>query len=119
VATDYRPYSLQGNGYWGYNYDDLGRLLNATLYQSNQPGATIDRIYSWVYAGRTVTAENPLVSYTTQISDVTGQLREVIDPLPTNGKSQGGITYYEYDAFGNLNKITDCNWCRFPLPVTT
>jgi RHS repeat-associated protein len=98
VATRYQPKSSGSNGHFAWTYDSLGRVLNEKLFQGS---GALDRTTIYEYAGRTTSITDPLIRVTEQVRDVTKRLRQVIDPTP------GGTTAYEYDAFGNLNKITD------------
>lgn len=98
VTRSYQPYSSASNGYWTLGYDPLNRLTQASLYQGN---GSLSKTASFGYQGRTGTFTDPLANVTTQITDVSGSLRQVRDPAP------GGTTYYTYDAFGNLNQIKD------------
>ncbi len=98
LATQHQPYSTSSNGYVTQAYDATGRVTAVTLYR---PGGVPDRTTSFSYAGRTVSVTDPLGRTTQRVSDVSGFIRRVIDPSP------GGTTAYDYDAFGNLNKITD------------
>ena len=93
-----RPTSGASNGYEMLEYDLLNRVKTQKLYQS---GGALDRTTIIGYAGRTVSVTNPLGHTRTQITDVAGRLRRVIDPSP------GGTTKYDYDSFGNLNRIED------------
>jgi RHS repeat-associated protein len=95
---EYQPVSSGTNGYYTYGYDPLGRMTSTKLYQSN---GSVDRTVSASYAGRSMQVFDPVNNVTTYLRDVYGQLRQVTDPSP------GGTTYYDYDAFGNLAKITD------------
>jgi RHS repeat-associated protein len=94
----YQPVSSSSNGYFAFAYDAISRPTGAKLYQTS---GALDRTVSWAYAGRTTTITDPLNNNTNRIADVIGRLRQVRDPAP------GGTTYYDFDAFGNLNKITD------------
>ncbi|HQR71326.1 MAG TPA: RHS repeat-associated core domain-containing protein [Burkholderiaceae bacterium] len=93
-----RPASAGSNGYVTQSYDVLNRVIAQSLYQSN---GTLDRTTGIGYAGRTVSTADPLGRLHKQVFDVAGRLRRVTDPSP------GGTTKYDYDAFGNLNRIED------------
>jgi len=97
-VTQYQPYASASNGYRSWTYDSLNRVTAAQLYQ---PSGTLDRTTTVGYSGRTTTVTDPLNHATQRITDVAGRLRRVTDPSP------GATTYYDFDAFGNLNKITD------------
>jgi len=103
ITRSFVPFSSSGsgygNGFWSLNYDVLNRPTLASLYQSN--GSTIDRTLKEFYQGRTTTTTDPLNHNTNQVTDVMGRLRQVKDPAP------GGTTSYDFDVFGNLNKVTD------------
>jgi RHS repeat-associated protein len=94
----YQPVSSGSNGYTAFSYDLRDREITANLYQSN---GALDRTTSWAYSGRITTITDPRNYNTTQVRDVMGELRRVTDPSP------GGTTYYDYDWFGNLSKVTD------------
>lgn len=96
--TQYRPSSSGSNGYVTWTYDALDRVTSQKLYQ---PSGTLDRTTTLGHAGRTTTITDPLGHARTQVQDVLGRLRRVTDPYP------GGTTSYEYDSFGNLNRIQD------------
>ncbi len=98
VTARYQPWSSQYNGHFAWIYDAIGRVNTARLFQ---PSGAIDRTMTYQYAGRTRTMVDPLGRTTQHVLDVTSKLRRVFDPYP------GGTTSYDYDAFGNLNKITD------------
>lgn len=98
VATQYQPYSSSSNGHFAWTYDALGRVLNEKLFQGS---GALDRATTYLYAGRTISITDPLSRVTEQVRDVTTRLRQVVDPTP------GSTTFYEYDVFGNLNRITD------------
>lgn len=96
--AQHQPYSLGGNGYRTWSYDALDRVTAERLYQS---GGALDRTTTVAYAGRTTSITDPLGHTRSQVHDVMGRLRRVVDPSP------GGTTRYDYDAFGNLNRIED------------
>lgn len=98
LTHSYQPYSSASNGYWILSYDPLNRLTQASLYQGN---GSLSKTLSFGFQGRTSTFTDPLTNVTTEITDVSGQLRQVRDPAP------GGTTYFTYDAFGNMNQIKD------------
>ncbi len=100
MTYDYAPYSGAINGYTVWTYDVLNRPKSRTLYTSS---GAVDRSTTFGYLGRTTTTTDPLVpsNVTQRITDVSGRLRQVIDPSP------GGTTQYIFDAFGNLNKTID------------
>jgi RHS repeat-associated protein len=98
ATYEYQPVSSGSNGYYTYSYDPLNRMTSAMLYQSN---GSLDRTYLASYAGRTTQVTNPGPRVMTYVQDATGLLRRVTDPSP------GGTTSYDYDAFGNLAKVTD------------
>jgi RHS repeat-associated protein len=93
-----RPYSVLSNGYMQWSYDALNRPTSARLYQ---PNGTLDRTTGTQYLGRTRKVTDPRSNTVAYVTDVTGSLRQVIDPAP------GGTTQYAYDAFGNLNQTID------------
>src|SRR5262249_49681082 len=94
----YQPFSAGINGYETRSYDPLGRVTGNTLYRS---GGEFDRLTTTAYSGRSVLQIGPLLHVSKRIFDVAGLLRRVVDPAP------GGTTSYDYDVFGNLNKIVD------------
>ena len=100
----YQPYSSAGNGYHHFSYDVLNRPTSDQLYNAS---GTLDRTTGMAYAGLLTTLTNAKGANTWKWSDVTGKLRRIIDPDPANGLTQGATTYYDYDPFGNLVKITD------------
>jgi RHS repeat-associated protein len=100
TTARYNPKSSASNGDWTFTYDVLNRIMGASLYQST---GTLDRSVGFQYAGRTTTITDPLNNKEKEVKDVLGLLREVTDPSP------GGTTYYNYDAFGNLNSTKDAN----------
>lgn len=95
---EYLPLETASNGYRSWMYDPLGRVTNESV---SQPNGTLHRSTWIAYAGRTTSVTDPLAHTRSQVSDVLGRLRRVVDPSP------GGTTYYDYDAFGNLNRIQD------------
>ncbi len=97
-VTRYRPTSGPANGYVGWTYDVLDRVIARKLYQSN---GAVDRASSFAYSGRTIRATDPLGRTRARVVDVEGRLRRVVDPSP------GGTTSYDYDAFGNLIRVQD------------
>ncbi len=99
IAKVHQPYSSSSNGWQARAYDPIGRILTAKLYQGN---GTLDRTINYGYAGRTISITDPLLRTTQQVRDVRNQLRRVIDQVPA-----GGTTKYDYDVFGNLNRIED------------
>ncbi|MGH9933446.1 MAG: hypothetical protein ACREA9_30040, partial [Pyrinomonadaceae bacterium] len=99
IAKQHQPFSSSSNGWQAWTYDAIGRVQTAKLYQGS---GSLDRTTSYGYAGRTVSITDPLLRLTQQVFDVRNQLRRVIDQAPA-----GGTTAYDYDAFGNLNKIKD------------
>jgi len=98
VDIRYQPYSSGSNGHFKWTYDVINRVSNEKLFQGS---GNLDRTTSYQYAGRTTSITDPLNRVTGRVRDVAGRLRHVIDPTP------GGTTEYEYDAFGNLNRIKD------------
>ena len=98
LERQYRPYESATNGYTTWTYDPLSRPTQIKLYR---PGDILDRTTTIAYAGRKTTTTDPLGRAHIRIEDVLGRLRRVTDPSP------GGTTYYDYDAFGNLNRIQD------------
>jgi RHS repeat-associated protein len=93
-----RPYSSASNGYSQWMYDALNRVTYAELYQ---PNGTLDRTTQTKYLGRTIQTIDPRINTVNRVTDVTGKLREVIDPAP------GGTTQYFFDVFGNPNQTID------------
>jgi RHS repeat-associated protein len=98
LTTRYRPYSGAGNGYAAWTYDLLDRVASAKLVQ---PTGAVDRTATLGYSGRTLRVTDTLGRTRTKVVDVAGRLRRVTDPSP------GGATAYEYDAFGQLNRVQD------------
>lgn len=92
------PYSTSLNGYMQWSYDLLNRPLTQKLFQGN---GTLDRTTTYSYLGRTVETTDPRSNKVSRVTDVIGNLREVIDPAP------GGTTTYAFDAFGNLDQTVD------------
>ncbi|MCP3668897.1 MAG: RHS repeat protein, partial [Gammaproteobacteria bacterium] len=88
-----RPYFSGEGAYWHtYTYDIAGRLLTATL-PDNSPSTTS-------YSGLATTVTNSKLQSTTQIKNVIGELRQVID-------AEGNKNTYRYDPFGNLVTTED------------
>jgi RHS repeat-associated protein len=102
LKTQSQPYSttVNGNGYFNRDYDEIGRLTALKLFRGN---GDLFRTTTYDYVGRTTSITDNFSRVTQYVHDVLGRLRRVIDPAP------GGTTQYAYDAFGNLNKITDPN----------
>ncbi len=98
MVRETRPYSSGSNGYTLRTFDALGRLADERDYDGG--GATIT-VSTFGYAGRATTLTNTLGYPRTSIVDVAGNLRRVIDPSP------GGITRYDYDSRGKLNRVQD------------
>lgn len=98
LATQHRPYSSASNGWETKTYDALSRVTAIDLYR---PNSTLDRTTTVTYAGGKTTVTDPLSHARSEIRDVYGFLRRSIDPSP------GGTTSFNYDAFGNLNRIED------------
>jgi RHS repeat-associated protein len=98
LVSRYRPYSSGSNGYFAWNYDVHDRVVAAKLYQ---PGGALDRATTFGYSGRTTRITDVLGRTRTQVADVTGRLRQLVDPSP------GGTTYYDYDSFGGLVRAQD------------
>jgi RHS repeat-associated protein len=98
LATQHRPYSSASNGWETKTYDALNRVTAIRLYQ---PSGTLDRTTTVAYAGGKTTVTDPLNHSRSQVRDVYGFLRRSIDPSP------GGTSSFNYDAFGNLNRIED------------
>ena len=90
------PYSTLAQGYTTRSYDALGRVRSVRSFDAS--GVTTGSV-ALDYAGRTVLATDSLGRLSTRVHDVGGRLRRVTDPSP------GGTTRYDYDSFGNLNRI--------------
>ena len=93
-----RPSSSADNGSYGWTYDLLGRVTALRQYRT---GSVLDRSWGFQYAGQTVRATDPLGRTRSTVVDVAGRLRRVADPAP------GGVTSYDYDAFGGLVRVQD------------
>lgn len=89
---------VASNGYETLSYDPLGRVLAERLYTAS---GALERNTTFAYAGRQVSITDPLGRIRSILRDVTGQTRQVVDPWP------GGVTSYEYDAFGDLVQVRD------------
>ncbi len=100
----YQPYSSASNGYHRFGYDVLNRPTSDTLYNASN---AVDRTTGMAYAGLQTTLTDARGNKTWKWTDVTGKLRRIIDPSPTSGTTQGATTYYDFDPFGNLVKMTD------------
>ena len=98
LVSQHHPQSASANGYTTRTYDALNRVTAQKLYQSS---GVLDRVTSFAYAGRTTRVTDALGRTRTHIADVLGRGRRVIDPAP------GGTTQFDYDSFGNLNRIED------------
>jgi RHS repeat-associated protein len=101
----YVPYSSGSNGYNGFTYDIANRVLSDTLYDSS---GSAYRTTSVAYLGLTTQVTDALGNVTQRVSDVSGKLRQVIDP-PADGNPTSGITKYVYDPFGNLTLVDDAD----------
>ncbi len=87
------PYYPGDTVYWTrYYYDGIGRL-----YQTRSPDSSITRVE---YNGLTTTTTNAKGQTQTQIKDIIGRLKTVLD-------AQGNAIHYSYDALGHLLKTTD------------
>src|SRR5262249_5416905 len=83
-------------------YDAANRLSSTSRpIPTALSGGSGTQTIGEAYQGRKVSTTDSLNGVTQRISDVTGHLRQVIDPLP------GGTTRYDYDPFGNLVTTTD------------
>ena len=80
------PYSTLAQGYTARSYDALGRVRTVRSFDAS--GVATGSV-ALDYAGR----------LNSRVYDVGGRLRRVTDPSP------GGTTRYDYDSFGNLNRI--------------
>lgn len=98
------PYSSASNGYHIYSYDIGNRLNEDDLY--NASGA-LYRSIKMGYAGQTTTVTDPNNNTITKVTDVSGKIRQVIDPN-TNG-TVAGTTKYTFDPFGNLITLVDAD----------
>jgi YD repeat-containing protein len=90
------PYSTLAQGHTTRTYDALGRVRSIRSFDAS--GVTTGSL-ALDYAGRTVLSTDSLGRLSTRVHDVGGRLRRVTDPSP------GGTTRYDYDSFGNLNRI--------------
>jgi RHS repeat-associated protein len=94
------PYSAASNGYHHFTYDLLNRPNADQLYDSS---GIMNRQTIITYAGLSVSTQDAKSNITTKTTDVTGRIRQIVDPSP------GGTTKYTYDPFGNLITIVDPN----------
>ena len=93
ISQESQPFYDGGAKYWiKYYYDALGRL-DRTITPDNS-FSSID------YDGLTTITSNPKGQTHTQIKDIVGQLKTVLD-------DQGNALNYSYDAVGNLLSTFD------------
>ncbi len=98
------PSSGSGNGYHLYAYDVTNRVVSDALYTAS--GSQYRKI-SMGYAGQTTTVTDPKGNVITKVTDVTGKLRQMLDPAEGVHGAAAGVTNYVYDSLGNLIKIVD------------
>lgn len=80
------------------NYDDLNRVISIVLIdESGNENSTKTEFH-----GFETTRTNAKSQATTESRDVIGQLRKMID-----SNTPSGSTKFEYDPFGNLEKVVD------------
>jgi RHS repeat-associated protein len=84
-------------GYWQLSYDAQDRLTGMSLHAAD--GALL-RAHTLRHDGLAVTHVDALGRRTTGVRTAWGTPAEVTDPA-------GGVTRYEYDAFGNLLSVRD------------
>jgi YD repeat-containing protein len=99
-----------------YRYDALNRLVGVTDalgFYSGDPFHTTVTTYNAL--GQISKVTDPLGRATSYLYDILGRRTEMIQPDPDDNTSIGGtngpltspITYYGYDANGNLKFVTD------------
>ncbi len=98
LVTEFRPLSGPSNGYTVRGYDLLNRV---TARRDFDASAALRSATAISYSGRTTSITDPLGRTRSEVNDVTGQLRTLIEPSP------GGTTQYTYDSFGNLARVQD------------
>lgn len=95
----YAPFWAGGSppGYSQLSYDALDRLTGFSLHSA---GGAVLRAQSLRHDGLTVTHVDALGRSTSGTQTAWGTPAQVVDPA-------GGVTRYEYDAFGNLLRVRD------------
>ncbi|MBX3704369.1 MAG: VCBS repeat-containing protein [Steroidobacteraceae bacterium] len=99
VLRQYRPFWNGGTppGYWQHAYDALGRLTGVSLRSAS---GAIERQHTLRHDGLVVTHVDPLGRTSAAMRTAWGTPAQVSDPA-------GGMTRYEYDAFGGLLRVRD------------
>ena len=99
VVREYLPF-WSGNmpaAFWQFDYDILDRPIAASLRSSN--GET-QRTIAWRHDGLVMTRTDPLGHVTTEMRSAWGDVLRI-------GDAAGGVTQYDYDAFGRLLQVRD------------
>ncbi|ADU15329.1 RHS repeat domain-containing protein [Asticcacaulis excentricus] len=94
-----------GSTYWNYAYSTSGSLQTTTVTDVN--GST-RVIVTDLTKGKVISDKNELNQTTKYDYDTNGRIIRVINPDATYSGTTltGGYTFYEYDARGNVFKIT-------------
>ena len=97
--------STDGDQYYSYQYDDLGRLSTATNLEND---ATTT--YNYDNAGNLLSVTDPLNNITTYVYDNRNRCTDVILPNPDTGEAGSDlVTHYTYYDDGSLDTVTDGN----------
>jgi RHS repeat-associated protein len=93
-----QPYSSGGTVYWTeYTYDALGRTTQISL--PNGSGIT-----TYEYTGNITKITDPAGKWKKYITNVFGNLKQVIEPNPSGGADH--LTDYTYDLLNRLATVT-------------